>query len=161
VPSTSLDQADFVVNFDSAAPLYTRDFANPNGQQSYEQRYGSCAYVDGGISIYQSGAGDGYYFNRANVVTFVEGETYKVRVYVKETSNSGAGAYSASLYIGPESGAGTVASFSAVQIDAAVGSYLEATFVANATNASGQSITWVGGCAGGYFVIGKIEVLDN
>ena len=51
-----------------------------------------------------------------------------------------------------------MATFTASQIHAAVGSYVEATFVANATNASGKSITWFGGASGTYFVISKIEV---
>jgi hypothetical protein len=155
------DVANYTIDFASGAPLYVRDFLVPNSLQSYEQLYGSCAYVNGGISMFRSPAGDGYYFNRANVVTFVEGQSYTVRVYVKESSGDGPGAYGASIYIGPEGAGSTVASFSDLQINAAVGSYLEATFVANATNASGQSISWVGGCAVGSFVIGEIEVYGN
>lgn len=153
--------SSYDINFFAAA--YIRDFASPNALQSFETVSGMISYGDGVIQVqFVGGVGDGNYRNQANVAQFELGNSYSIRLYVADT-NPGILVPSVSLRVGDSGYSSEVASFSGPEMQAAIGSFVEATFTVTASNITPNNIIGILSSAGSfesYLKISKIEVFN-
>jgi hypothetical protein len=148
VPASSLDQAEFVVDFaDEPSFPVIRDFNSPNTVQPYES--GANYVISGGLLV---ATGPSSYDNQDSDIAYVQGVSYTVRFHLAAYNGFG----DLVVYVSNYKDQTTQAVLSA-----SIGSTFDVSFVANAGDASSLTKLFLITSVNTNMSFSKIEFIQN